>query len=136
MLNKEEVRITLWQNLKILPKDIGYVMREIKFRAWDKKWSDLPLKEEPIADIKFLTDYIFCQFTGKYDINVKEIYEGDIVKFRRSFDDKYFVGEISYIEEHGAYFVIHSGISDNQLYAFDRYEVIGNIFENAELLNE
>jgi len=113
-------------------------MQTIKFRAWDgefKKWSDLPLKKYPIADIKFLTDYTFCQFTGKYDINGKEIYEGDIVRFRRS-DDKFFIGEISYIEEHGAYFVIHSGISDNQLYAFDKYEVLGNIFENPELLDE
>ena len=34
-------------------------MRTIKFRAWDgefKKWSDLPLKEYPIADIKFIIE--------------------------------------------------------------------------------
>lgn len=74
-------------------------------------------------------------FTGKLDINKNEIYEGDIVRFRRG-DGKFFTGEISYVDEYGAYFVIHSGISDNQLYAFDRYEVIGNIFENPKLLDE
>ncbi len=113
-------------------------MRNIKFKAWDKefkKWSELPTKEYPVSDINLLTDYIWCQFTGKYDINGKEIYEGDIVRFRRS-DDEYFIGEISYVEKDGAYFVIHSGISDNQLYAFNNYEVIGNIFENPELLYE
>lgn len=112
-------------------------MRALKFKAWDKKakkWSEAPL-DCSIKDISFYTDYEWVQFTGKYDINKKEIYEGDIVRFRRS-DDKFFIGEIAYIEEHGAYFVIHSGISDNQLYAFDNYEVIGNIYENPELLEE
>lgn len=112
-------------------------MKSFKFKAWDKefhKWSESPMKTFPIADINYLTDYIWCQFTGIYDINGKEIYEGDIVRFRRS-DDKFFIGEIAYIDKYGAYFVIHSGISDNQLYAFDHYEVIGNIFENPELLD-
>lgn len=73
--------------------------------------------------------------SGKLDINKNEIYEGDIVRFRRG-DGKFFTGEISYVDEYGAYFVIHSRISDNQLYAFDRYEVIGNIFEDPKLLDE
>lgn len=112
-------------------------MRTLKFKAWDKefkKWSETPL-DYSIRDISHYTDYEWCQFTGKYDINKKEIYDGDIVRFRRS-DDKFFIGEIAYIEEHGAFFVIHSGISDNQLYAFDNYEVIGNIYESPELLEE
>lgn len=112
-------------------------MRQIKFRVWDKKrkkWTDAPL-EHPVKDISRYPEYEFCQFTGKLDINKNEIYEGDIVRFRRG-DGKFFTGEISYVDEYGAYFVIHSGISDNQLYAFDRYEVIGNIFENPKLLDE
>lgn len=112
-------------------------MREIKFRAWDKelkKWSDDPLADA-VKDIKFNTDYVWSQFTGKYDIHGTEIYEGDIVRFQRR-EGEAFIGEIAYIEEYGAYFVIHSGISDNQLYAFSQYEVIGNIFENQELLED
>lgn len=110
-------------------------MREIKFRVWDKqqkKWIDTPM-ELPIKDIPLYKDYIWIQFTGKCDIRGKEIYEGDIVRFQRR-EGEVFTGEIAYIEEYGAYFVIHSGISDNQLYAFSQYEVIGNIFENPELL--
>ncbi len=112
-------------------------MREIKFRVWDKelkKWSDIPL-EYAIKDIALYTDYEWCQFTGKFDIRGNEIYEGDIVRFQRR-EGEVFIGEIAYIEEYGAYFVIHSGISDNQLYAFSQYEVIGNIFENPELLED
>lgn len=74
-----------------------------------------------------------CQCTGLKDKNGNLIWENDIVKFKRS-DDKEFVGEISYVEHYGAFFVIHSGCSDNQLYAFGDYEVIGNIFDNPELL--
>lgn len=112
-------------------------MREIKFRAWDKelkKWSDKPLTDT-VIEINLNTDYVWSQFTGKYDIRGKEIYEGDIVRFQRR-EGEFYIGEISYIEEYGAYFVIHSGISDNQLYAFSRYEVVGNIFENPELLED
>ena len=74
-----------------------------------------------------------CQCTGLKDKNGNLIWENDIVKFKRR-DDKEFVGEISYVEHYGAFFVIHSGCSDNQLYAFGDYEVIGNIFDNPELL--
>ena len=112
-------------------------MREIKFRIWDKqqkKWTDV-LMELSIKDIPLYKDYVWSQFTGKFDIRGKEIYEGDIVRFQRR-EGELLVGEIFYVEEYGAYFVIHSGISDNQLYAFSQYEVIGNIFENPELLSD
>lgn len=83
-------------------------------------------------NVSILTDTI-CRCTGSKDKNGNLIWENDIVKFKRS-DDKEFVGEISYVEHYGAFFVIHSGCSDNQLYAFGDYEVIGNIFDNKELL--
>ena len=55
-------------------------MREIKFRAWDKrinKWRPLD-KYERLAILES-SDFDICQFTGLLDKNGKEIFEGDIV---------------------------------------------------------
>lgn len=127
--------------------------REIKFRAWDKefkRWSDSPLNY-CMKYINNYTDYEWNQFTGLKDINGREIYEKDIV-FCQSGFHKYKtvvrIGEYSqdgsgneyesitccgvYGEEsrdsHGRY-VPASSINNNE-----SVEVIGNIFENPELL--
>lgn len=111
-------------------------MRPIKFRAWDKErlcWVDKFYIEpdgtvrtigytalgEPHTDI---TDKVsLVQFTGLKDKNGKEIYEGDILK---QYDKTY---EVYYINGHF--------MSCNELWEENtRSEVIGNIYENPELL--
>lgn len=66
-------------------------MREIKFRAWDKrlKEMDLPFTFADITaygqlmandtDLERLSDYEFMQYTGHNDKDGTEIYEGDII---------------------------------------------------------
>lgn len=84
--------------------------------------SDLYLGKTKGADF---TGSIWMQFTGLHDKNGKEIYEGDIVK--RDLD-----GDVGMVEIDSGVFTM-SG--DCQLPLFqETVEIIGNIYENPELL--
>lgn len=119
--------------------------REIKFRVWDarNKKFNLPHRDYSIYDftlgtIDFRDDdkYIFQQFTGLKDKNNKEIYEGDILRVK-SFEDWFDqIGYYHYMEV--KWIQTKFGITDGTGYFYfseDR-EIVGNIFENSELLNK
>ena len=102
-------------------------MREIKFRAWDKK---LKIMSTPFTLLEAFHDYFLLttdmdvmQYTGIKDPTGKEIYEGDIVKGNRSCSDPKST-EVYVIEWYGGGFDIYLNPT-----------VIGNIYENPELIN-
>lgn len=133
-------------------------MREIKFRAWDSKnnqWADLwpfhiigevtmfdLLKQYSIEDYDKL---IVQEFTSLKDTNDKEIYEGDIV--RLSYDNSP-VDPTLYVVEFidGVFGVwVPAGFRALSYYCSDsskrwvpdrKVVVVGNIFENKEMLND
>ena len=127
-------------------------MREIKFRAWDKSneemlevenlsFNDMTDKVE--IRTRIYSDYfndeemILMQYTGLKDKNGKEIYEGDIVTAIINIDfeeDLNIRGSVIYDDGETCYKAITKENDEYTLGWLDYLEVIGNIYENPELL--
>ena len=112
--------------------------REIKFRAWDKKEKMMFHNPEfkgvghTLNDIFNIKAFEWMQFTGLLDKFGKEIYEDDIVVRPHGGND----GVVTWFR--GGYWGVVVE-DDYWNYMFDtnspeKHEVIGNIYENPELL--
>lgn len=125
--------------------------REIKFRAWDKKNKimyqvvtinfrtepvtfGLGFRENPYLGVKYPSDIEVMQYTGLFDKNGKQIYEGDIMLTDEA-------GWIAPVVFKGGEFLLwrtkeqgSPGFSSEC--NWKSFEVIGNIYENPELIAE
>ena len=133
--------------------------REIKFRAWlkeEKKMVNVEiidfseksiqyLEKNEIIDAyllrtKFLEDVELIKYTGLDDKNGIEIYEGDILKYKFPYDRRLkHVSLVKFIETEASFGLKDIYGNEIPLYritANNYFEVIGNIYENKNLLEE
>jgi len=111
--------------------------REIKFRAWDKdkmvEFMLLDIADESVEYIDisgWMKEEALMQYTGLKDKNGTEIYEGDIFR-QKGMDNDLIVGTIIFYDD-----LSYRCREGNYIFHKVKFagEVIGNIYENPELL--
>ena len=129
-------------------------MRDIKFRCWDTEnkqmlkvqeldFEDtfyggrLSIRADMYNDYFDIEDMILMQYTGLKDKKQKEIYEGDILVYIEDGS----IGKVTWNkEEAGFYFsmLLEDGGYEEEMLSdyINNLEVIGNIYDNPELLEE
>lgn len=117
---------------------MGLIMsREIKFRAWDKSRLEMvdDVRVHGMLNAKLKApNLIFQQYTGLKDIHGVEIYEGDIVEKDRGFFQVYYSYNEFVIDgyDNGDYYTGQ----ESSHHDWGLFEIIGNKFENPELLED
>lgn len=123
-------------------------MREIKFRAKDiasNKWlfgdlrhhkDDVCIFDQGGTKGEQVKRETVGQFTGLRDINGKDIYEGDILDVSYADEESYL--EVRFVR--GVFAFLWNGDIDDEFPCnaptHEWAKVIGNIYDNPELLNK
>nr|WP_255573531.1 YopX family protein [Cryobacterium sp. TMT1-21] len=133
------------------------VSRVIKFRVWDTKVNEwlfgtsgfsmdgeiVLMGEWSAAAWRAISEgeadrYVLLQYTGLKDKNASEIYEGDILRYQwqSNWGDRERIDRrFSVVFENGQFLQLEQDEeTPDHWYQWDSLEVIGNIYENPELL--
>lgn len=125
--------------------------REIKFRAWTELENEDGTKHMAMLDNDCLLEWTLedlidpldtktrlMQFTGFYDFLGNSIYSGDILKFQAWNEDGTslipVLGQVIFWQEGGGWTIRNPKNETQHTSIHNKCEVIGNIYENPELL--
>jgi uncharacterized phage protein (TIGR01671 family) len=130
-------------------------MREIKFRVWDKNNKTLfQIFDSTTQEYWFIPiwnkNFEIMQYTGLKDRKGKEIYEGDVLEFDDITGDGFDFRNKAQVEFYkGRYQLTNFLVSDTRMleemneshedfvYQLEKNcKVVGNIYENPELLTQ
>jgi len=111
--------------------------RLIKFRVWDfyQKKFILDIEPGPVRGFNTKTgNFCYQQYTGLQDKNGRDIYEGDILTFMRFktqiyWFDGFIMSLKTLTDARFGYPKLSFGLAKSEA-------ILGNIFENPELLEE
>ncbi|KKM14928.1 hypothetical protein LCGC14_1701140, partial [marine sediment metagenome] len=85
-------------------------------------------------DVEKGNELIWMQFTGLKDKNGKEIFEGDVLQINPK-GLKYFIVQSFILDTYTLWKMIAERLN-NPMKKYTKIEVIGNIYENPELLED
>lgn len=123
-------------------------MKEVKFRAWNKNMKRMFYTYEAgvtdgstdLLEINMPQGFILMQYTGLEDKNDKGIYEGDILVAETPYDEDEGedVLEVKYFKKEACFGVDLSSAEWHYDLSNDakRFEVVGNIYEDSNLLKK
>ena len=124
------------------------LVKKIKFRAWDNENKVMVYPKGILFDGRVVNfscgvlepyeGYELMQFTGLYDKNGKEIYAGDIVRGKygkngivKNYEIRWLIGHFAAVDRNNI-------TGDEHYYPIGLLEgeVIGNIFQDGDLLHD